>query len=179
MGPNSLILERVNLLPLNIPIDLDDGALTTDIWSMALYGRALLVVYFGDGEAGDDITVTLAQCTDKTNSLADNKALNCLKTGRIFTKMAADETALRALTAWTEETQADADEVYTDATSGEQCGIWAFEIRAEDLDREGGFDCMYATVDGDGGAAKLGAVFVLVGDPSYAADPAHMKDPLH
>ena len=176
--PNALILERAQIALLNLPIDLDDGALTTDIFSMKLYGSALLIVPFGDGTAGDDITVTLQQCTDVANSLADNKALNCLATGRIFTKMAADETALRALTGWTGETQATADEVYTDTDSGEQCGIWAFEIRADDLDADNGFECVYATVNGDGGAAKLGTVLVLLMDPVYPSTPTLMADPL-
>lgn len=175
---SSLLLEQNNIIPGNIPVDLNDGELTSDICSLSDYGRALVVLSFGVGTAGSDLTVTLQQCTDKTNSLADNKALDCLKTGRIFTKMAANETALRALTAWTEETQATADEVYTDATSGEQCGIWAFEIRAEDLDRENGFDCIYAVI-ADPGAAKLGSLSIILGDPAFAAGVTNMKDPLH
>lgn len=171
-------LERHNIVLANLPVDLDDGVLTTDIVSTKLYDKFQLVVPFGDGTAGDDITVTLQQCTDVSNSLSDNKALNCLETGRIFTKMAADETALRALTAWTEETQATADEVYTDTDSGEQCGIWVFEIFASDLDRDSGFDCWYATVDGDGGAAKLGCVMIVCLDPRYKGVPTAMPDPL-
>jgi len=173
-----LLLERLNIALLNLPVDLDDGALTTDIVCFKGYESGLLVVPFGDGTAGDDITVTLAQCTNVANSLADNKALNCLKTGRIFTKMAADETALRLVTAWTEEVQAVADEVWTDADSGEQCGIWAFEIKASDFDVTNNFDCMYATVDGDGGAAKLGTVLMIMGDPHYPSAPPLMLDML-
>jgi len=172
------LLERLNIVPLNIPVDLDDGELTTDIVSLKNYESMLLVVFFGDGTAGDDVTVTLAQCTDVANSESDNKVLNCLETGRIYTKMAADETALRLLTGWTAATQATADEAYTDTDSGEQCGIWAFEIKASDLDVTNNFDCVYATINGDGGAAKLGAVFAIMGDPKYPSDPTLMKDPL-
>ena len=172
------LLERLNIVPLNIPVDLDSGVLTTDIISMKGYESMLLVVFFADGTAGDDVTVTLAQCTDVANSLSDNTVINCLETGRIFTKLGADETALRALAAWTEETQATADEAWTDATTGEQCGMYALEIKASDFDVDGGFDCLYASVDGDGGAAKLGCVFAIMGDPKYPTDPTLMADPL-
>lgn len=171
-------LERIMPLPLNNPIDLDDGVLTTDIVSLKNYETMLLIIYFADGTAGDDVTVTLQQCTNVANSLSDNKALNCLKTGRIYSKLAADETALRALTGWTEEVQAVADEVWTDDETGEACGFYALEIKASDLDVANGFDCVYATVDGDGGAAKLGCVFAILMDPKYPSDPILMKDPL-
>jgi len=165
------LLERLQLVMGCEPQDLDTAGITGDYVSMKNYGRLLIVVQAGDGTAGSDLTVDLYQATSVAGAGA--KVLNCLETGRIYTKQAATFTLMQAVTAWTKETQATADEEWTDATSGEQVNLWAFEVRAADLDVSNGFDCVRADI-ADPGAAKIGALLYILGDPKYPAAPELM-----
>lgn len=169
-------LERMNIVLACEPDDLDDGAITGDYVSLENYERLLVVVGAADGTAGDDLTVNLYQATSAAGGSA--KVLNCLETGRIYTKMAADFTAMQLVTGWTKETQATADEEYTDTDSGEQSCLWCFEVRAADLDVANSFTHVRADLDGDGGAAKIGFMLYILLDPKYPAAPELMKDPL-
>jgi len=172
---NAKILERMNIVPAIIPIDLNGAGagLAGDWVSLRNYARCLVVVLAGDGTAGHDITITLAQATAVAGT--GTKALNCLETGRIYSKNHA--TAFTAITAWTKETQGTADEVWTDAGSGEKVVLMALEIRREDLDVANGFDCIMATLT-DPTAGKVGAMLYILTDPDYPAGPTLMKDPL-
>ena len=170
------VLETLNIADSSLPVDLNAVAVTGDIVSLKGYKRCLAVISFGDGTATTgDLTITVRQQQDVAGTGV--KDLDVLETGRIYTKMAADQTAVAALTGWTEETQATADAVYTDATSGEQAGIWAFEIKSTDLDTDNGFDCFSMNVAATS-TAKIASTFYILSEPRQADAPEDMTDPL-
>lgn len=168
---SSKLLERLQLVLAIEPKDLNGAGATGDYVCLSHYRRCLIVVLFGDGTAGNDIDALLYQATDKAGGSA--KVLNVLKTGRIYTKEAASFAALAAIGAWTKETQATPDEQWTPDDSGEQVGLWGFEIMASDLDVANGFDHIRCDIS-DPSAAKVVAVLYILGDPDYPAAPELM-----
>jgi len=172
---SSKILERIQIHPVMLPVDLNDGATTGDYVSLKNYERCLVVLVCGDGTAGSDVDVLLYQSTDVANSLTDAKVLDCLETGRIYTKEHA--TALTGVGTWTKETQATADEAWDPEDSGEQVLLWGFEVLASDLDVANGFDCIRADITAPG-AAKIGAALYILADPKYPAAPELMLSAL-
>lgn len=171
MNGNSLMLERMQIVAGQAagPADINGAAVTGDYVSMKNYRRCLVLVYAGDGTAGGDLDVKLYQATDVAGTGA--KVLNALETGRIFTKQHASSFA--TVEQWTEETQATADEQYTDAASGEKVNLWGLEVMASDLDADNNFDCIRADV-ADPSAAKVVALLYLLGDAKYASRPDQM-----
>ena len=171
MGDNSKLLERVQIVPAQAagPADINGAGVTGDYVSLKNYDRVLILIYAGDGSAGGDLTVDIYQATDVSGT--DAKVLNALETGRIYTKQNASSFA--AVGQWTKETQATADEEYTDATSGEQVNLWALEVMASDLDVDNGFDCFRADLADPGAAKVVGMLYVLYG-ASYPSAPEDM-----
>lgn len=175
MDHSKKALERMHIVLGAAPVDFNDGATTGDYVSLKHYKRCLVVIAYGDGTAGSDLAYDLYQATAVAGTGA--KVLNALSTGRIYTMDAATYAAYAALTVWTEDTQATADQQWADATNGEAVGICALEVRAEDLDIDGGFDCIRCDVS-DPGAAKIGVLLYILMDPDESAAPILMRDPL-
>jgi len=165
------LLERLQIQPVMAPVDLNDGATTGAYVSLKNYESCLCVLVCGDGTAGSDLSISMYQATAVAGTGA--KVLNCLETGRIYVKTAGTWALVAAIGQWTEETQATADETYTDTDSGEEVQIWAFEVKASDLDVTNGFDCIRMDI-ADPGAAKLGAALYILGDPVTEIDPPLM-----
>ena len=168
---NSKGLERMQLVMAFEPADLNAAAATGDYVCLAHYRRLLAVILAGDGTASKDIPVSFYQAT--SNAGAGAKVLNALETGRIYTKEAASFAALAGVDQWTKETQATADETWSPGDSGEQVLVWAFEIKASDLDVDNNFDHVRMDV-ADPGASKIVAGLYILGDPDYASAPELM-----
>jgi len=172
---NSKMLERLQIVPIMAPVDTNDGATTGDYVSLKGFKRCLVVVVYGDGTAASDLDLVLYQAT--TVAGAGAKVLNALQTGRIYRKGAADYATLAAAAStWEKITQATADEKYEPSDNGEEVGMIALEIMAEDLDCDGGFDCIRCDLT-DPGAAKIAAGLYILGDPVNAAAPELMLSP--
>jgi hypothetical protein len=153
------------------PVDLQDGANNGDWVSLKNCDRVIVVVHSAIGTAGDDPTLTLNQATD--NAGTSSKVLTKIDT--VYTKQAA--TSLLSTGAWTKETQTIAS-TYTEATSAEEEALWAVEIRAEDLDVDGGFDHLQAAVADVGSNAQLGAIYYILCGLKYPAAPESVISPL-
>lgn len=166
MNPNCNILEQCQIVSGFAPIALTT-ARTGDVVSMKGYRRCLVVFFKGIGTAGQDPTITLAQGTDV--AFGTNKALDFTT---IYKKQ--DPTTLADVGQWTKVTQA-AGNTYTDATSAEQEAIWAIDIKAEDLDIAGDYDCVRASIGDVGTASQIGAVLYLLYDPVQLAAPENMR----
>lgn len=162
---NSLIIERMQIVVGLIPKDLGSGANSSDVVSMKNFGRCGILFIKDVGKSGEDPTLTVLQATSVAPSGA--KALNFTK---VFTKQGA---LLSAIGAWTAVTQAAAN-TYTSATGGETENMWYVEILAEDLDVDGGFDCVQVTIADVGTAGAVGTLLFLLADPRYAGSPANM-----
>jgi hypothetical protein len=147
------ILERFQLLRGCDIADTNVGVTTCDKIDMSKLKRLLIVLNMGDGTAANDLDIYVYQSDDASGT--STAVLNCLQTGRIFTKYAADFTAEQALTAWTQVTQATADERYEPDDNGESTGLICLEVRPEDL--SDGYRYVYAYLT-QAGAAKYANV---------------------
>ena len=166
------ILEQLQITPIwpaVVVVDADDDTVATgDYVTLKDFESVVVLVAFGDGTAtSGDIDIELYQATDTSGTSA--KVLNALETGRIWSKVNA--TTVAAVAQWTKETQATADEIYDDETSGEKLGMIACEIRAADLDVAGGFNSIRADLDTIT-SAKLVCGLYILGNPKVqtAAD---------
>ncbi len=174
--PARKFLEKCIIRPAGECKDRNAAALTGDYIRLGgLAEGCAIVISFGDGSAAHDVIPALYQAKDAAGT--DAKVLNCLETGRIYTMQAADYATLAAETGFTKETQATADEQFTDADSGEQAGITVFEVFAEDLDGANGFTHIRCDI-ADPTAAKVIDVLYILHGLNYAAAPESQIDPL-
>jgi hypothetical protein len=143
-------------------VDLQTAANTGDYVSLKNWDGVCVVFCSSVGTAADDPTLTIVQATDVANSASDAKAVNFTV---IMRKQAA--TSLASTGTWTRTTQTAAN-TYTNATSAEQDLIWVVDIAADELDADGGFDCIMASVADVGGNAQLGYLFYILYGPRDA-----------
>jgi hypothetical protein len=156
------LLDRAQIVEGFAPVDLQAAANDGDWVSLKNYNHVTVIFHKKAGTAGDDPTLTLEQATAVAGTSA--KGLNFT---RIFTKQGA---ALNAVGTFTEVTQTAAS-TYTDATSAEVAAIWVVEIDAQDLDVNGGFDCVRARVADVGGNAQLGSLLYILTEARFGASP--------
>lgn len=155
---NQHFLEKNQVVAGFVPLALTT-ARSGDYVSMKGYGRLAILFFKAAGTAGDDPTITLQQAQDVSGTGV--KALNFT---RIDTKQGAD---LAAVGQFTTVTQSAAN-TYTDATSAEVQALWVLDVKAEDLDVDGGFDCVRATISDVGTNAQLGCMLYSLHEPRYA-----------
>lgn len=158
---NKHILEKLQIVSAIVPVNLATGANNGDYVSLKGYGRCAFVLFKGVGTAGEDPAITVQQATDVSGT--SSKALTFT---RIDSKVGGQTTASQ----FTTNTQA-ASETYTDAVSGEAEGLFVIDIKAEDLDIDGGFDCVRVNVADVGTTAQLGCGLYLLHEPRFATVP--------
>lgn len=141
-------VQHVNMVEGFPLVDLQTGANDGDYVSLKEYHNCAVVFRAAPGTAGDDPTLTLQQATDVSGGSV--KALNFTV---VHTKQAA--TDLSSTGTWTRVSQSSGN-TYTEATAAEQDLIWVVDFAAEELDVDGGFDCLRATVADVGSNAQLG-----------------------
>lgn len=160
----SLILERLQIAAGFVPVNMATADNPGDWVSLKNYGRLLVLLFAGAGDAGEPPTITLEQAKNVSGTGA--KALNFTT---IYSKGAAD---IQTVAQWTKVTQAAAN-TYAMAAGNTQ-KILAIEIAAEDLDVANGFDCVRASVGDVGSTSQIGCVLYLASDPKYGSAPAGM-----
>lgn len=155
MGLNNLLVEEAQIVVAIVPVDSQTAANNGDWVSLKNFERCTVVFVKAAGVAGDDPVITLRQARDVSGT--DAKALN-------FTRIDAKVGVQTGIGAFTTVTQAAAN-TYTDATSAEAQGLFVIEFKAEDLDVNGGFDCVQLQIPdtGTGGAQLITALYVLRG----------------
>ncbi|MFN4017613.1 MAG: hypothetical protein ACK4JB_19895 [Reyranella sp.] len=159
---NKHILEKTQIVAGIIPVDTQSGANNGDWVSLKGYGRCAVVFYKAAGVAGDDPVFTLRQAQDVSGTGA--KALD-------FTRIDTKVGAQTGIGQFTTNTQAAAN-TYTDAASAEAQAIMVVDIKAEDLDVDGGFDCVQLQIPDTGSAgAQLGCALYLLHEPRYGTIP--------
>lgn len=155
------------------PIDMQDATgehVTGDWVSLKNWDRVLCVLMGGVGTAGQDPVLTIDQAT--TNAGGSAKALTF---DTIYRKQAATDLLSTGIWALTTQTAAG---TYTNTDAAEQVKIHVVEIKATDLDVDGGFDHIRMTVPDVGAAAQLGAGLYILCGPRYANAPANVLSPL-
>jgi hypothetical protein len=163
------ILERIKPVMGTDVVDLDAGALTGRWISLAKYRRVLAMVIFGDGTAGNDVTLTLQEATSDAGAGAQNLAK--LQTGNIYGCTAATFAGMGKDEATRKITQGTASQTFTEANNGGLVGWYALELDESML--SSGFTHVNVSI-ADPGAAKLGVLMYFAADPSYAAAPESM-----
>jgi hypothetical protein len=154
------LADEMQLVAAIIPVNMATAGNAGDWVSLKHFRHVSVIVFKGIGAAGEDpvISILQAQAVAGTGS----KALN---TSRLSAKVGA--TALSAVGLFTEVTQA-AGATYTDLVGAENEALWVFDIDAEDLDVENGFDCLSVSIADVGATAQLGCALYLLSGPRYA-----------
>jgi hypothetical protein len=156
MSVNQHILEKLQIVPAIVPVNMATGPNNGDWVSLKYYGRCAVVFLAGAGTVGNDPILTLLQA--KTVSGGSSKALN-------FTRADYKEaTALTSSGQFTTATQAAAD-TFTIAGSAALQKLWVVDIKAEDLDIDGGFDCLQASIADVGTNSQIGSALYLLHEP--------------
>lgn len=155
---NQHILEKIQVVSAFVPLALTT-ARTGDYVSLKGYGRCAVVFFAAAGTAGDDPTITVTQA----QNVAGSGTVKALNFTRIDTKQGADLTAVGTFTTVTQA----AGNTYTDLTSAEVQKIWVIDIKAEDLDIDGGFDCLKVAISDVGTNAQLGCGLYLLHEPRH------------
>lgn len=153
-----------------LPLDLQT-ARTGDYVSLKNWGHLTVVLVKGVGTDGDDQTLTFNQATAVAGTGA--KGLNITE---YFEKEAL--TDLTGTGAWTRVTQTAASTVALGDPSAQSAAIYAFEIDADQLDVDGGFDCVSVDNDGQGSNAQLGTILYILSEPRYPSLPTRLPNPI-
>jgi hypothetical protein len=156
---NKHLLEKMQIVPAIMPVNLATAANNGDFVNMENYGRCAVVFLGAVGAASEDPTVTVLQAT------SDGGTTKALKFTRVDVKQGS---ALTGVGTFTTITQAAAN-TYTDDTSGEAQKLWVIDIAAEDLDIDNGYSFVQVTVAKTGTTAQVGTAIYILHDPKYAS----------
>lgn len=156
--------EHFNVCEAFLPINIATGANDGDWVSLKGYSECTILFFQGVGTAGEPATITLEQATAVAGTGA--KALAAITT--VYQKQAV--TNLQATGTWTKVTQAAAATYALGvAANGDKAALVAITIHAEDLDSDGGFDCLRARVADVGTGPTIAACVYILGGPRYTA----------
>ncbi len=159
---NHLFVEGCQIVPAIMPVNLASGAQTGDWVSLKNYGRCTIVVLIGVGAAGQDPVLTLQQ----GKSVSENSPV-ALNFTRIDVKQAS---ALTAVGEFTKIAQA-AGNTYGPSDGGENQKLWVIDIKAEDLDIDGGYDCVRASLSDPGTNSQIGTALYILSEARHQQDP--------
>lgn len=148
-------LENATIVSGITPVNLAGAANTGDFVNLSQYGRCVIVAQKGIGTAGEDPVLTLEQATDAAGTGV--KALN-------FTEIWSKVGTQTGIAAFTKTAQAAAN-TFVDAASAEAEAVFVLEVRAEQLDVNGGFTHLRLSIPDVGVAAQIGGVLYLLLDP--------------
>lgn len=152
------ILEKVDIMSAIVPLSLGT-ARAGDVVSLKNWGRCAIVFFKDVGVNGEDVTLTVEQCTSV--AISNAKALTFT---RIDTKQGA---ALTSVGTWTQVAQAAAN-TYTNTDLGGNQAILVIDVKAEDLDADNGFDCIRVSSSDAGTTVWLGCALYILHEPRYA-----------
>lgn len=147
----------IGFVPVNLATAANDG----DYISLKNYKHVAVIFIKAAGASGEDPTLTIQQATAVAGTGA--KALNFTT---IYVKQGSD---LQAIGTFTKTTQTAAN-TYTEATAGEEQAIWVVEFDADELDVDGGFDCINASIADVGDTSQIGTIIYLLSEPRFATE---------
>ena len=156
----TFLAERGQTVSGFVPVNLATAANPGAYVSMKAYHHLTIIFIKGASAAsGEDPTNTLTQATNV--AAAGAKALTFTD---IWVKQGADLAAIGNFTRVTQTAAA----TYTSLTASETQAIWQIEIDGEDLDRDGGFDCVAAAIDDIGSTSQIGCLIYILTDTRYS-----------
>jgi hypothetical protein len=168
---NTSLLESIQIVTAFAPSDINTDA-TGDWVSLKNYDGCLVCFHKAAGTAGDDPSILMEQATDVAGT--GNKALNF---ARIYAKVGATAlTGVGTFTKYTFTATNDLDLVTvggTDIAADTGEALIVVNIRASDLDVDGGFDCIRFSIEGDdiGNSTYAAGWYILYGASYPSASP--------
>ncbi|MBA2628004.1 MAG: hypothetical protein H0U85_08325 [Gemmatimonadales bacterium] len=163
-----LFVEQHQIVPIIMPVNLATGANDGDYVSLKGWTRVTFVILAAIGAAAEDIIATVRQAT----SVAGANAKDLVAITRADVKQGADLTTVGA---YTKVAQALAA-TYTSDTGGETQNLHVLEVESQDLDVNGGFDCVTLNIADTGATAKLGCVIAILSEPRGSANVSAIVD---
>jgi len=158
MNPNLDFAEQVHVVSGFLPCDMNSANGVGDFVSLTNYEKLTVIFFKNAGTVADDPTVTFTQ--GKTAVGGTPIALSTID--RVYYKQ---NTVLTAEGTFTLGTQTAASTYVGDATSGEEAGIYIFDIYASDLDDE--YMSVRASVADVGSTAQIGCILYFLWPPRY------------
>ena len=156
------LIDHTQIVSGFVPVNTQSGANVGDVVSLKNYNHLTVILFKAAGTANDDPVLTFEQATDIAFGTSKNLAT--------ITEYWAKQGTLTAVGAFTRVTQSASQTATLDGTSAESQGIYVFEIDGSDLDVDGGYDCVRATVADTGSAGtQLGCMLYILSEPRYAA----------
>lgn len=157
------LAERMQIVEGFPPVDQNTATNPGDWVSLKNYGQIHIVHVGAPGSATASMTIRVEQATDVAGAgvkalpfttIHKKQAPTNLATIPLFTKIA--QTATHTY-------------VINTTTEGNLAVLTVITVAAEELDAEGGFDCIRAQVDKvTGTSAKLGTLLYFLESPRYA-----------
>jgi hypothetical protein len=169
---NKLFVEGHQVVAGFVPVAMNSGAPSIDWVSMKNYGRCTVIFFKAIGTAGDDPTVSFKQATSVAPS--NSKAL---AVSRVDKKQGVSLTSTGQFTTSTAASPATNDTfnttlgTWSNSDLAEQQAVIVADIKAEDLDKANGFDCVSVTVADVGTNAQLGCLLFILTEPRYSTSP--------
>ena len=164
------IFDSVNFAEGFLPVNMATAANDGDWVSLKNYQAVGIILFSGPGASAEPATITLEQALDVSGGSA--KALTI---SRYHKKQAA--TNLQAVGTWTIVTQTAAATVALGSgADGDKAAIVGIWIKSEDLDADGGFDCVRARVADVGLTAQTGAILYALCNPRFKPVPTALTN---
>jgi hypothetical protein len=153
-----------------LPVNIGTGANDGDWVSLKNYAEVTVLFFQSPGSAAEPATITLEQASAVAGTGA--KALNFTT---IYKKQAA--TNLQGTGQFTKVTQTAANTyALGSGADGDKAALVLITIKAEDLDVEGGFDCVRARVADVGIGTPIGTALYILGGPRYTPPQSAIAD---
>lgn len=158
---NQHFLEKCQPFAGFVPVNLASATAAGVRFNMRDFGRCAVVFHKGAGNAAEDPTITLLQ--HDAASGGNSKALN-------FTRVDKKVGTLTSVGTFTKVTQAAAN-TYVDSASGDVGMILVIDISVNDLDIDGGFAWISASIGDVGSVSQLGALIYFGHDWRLGTGP--------
>ncbi len=155
-----LLAEELQVAAAFVPVSLAGGANDGDWVSLKNYRHVTILFYGAAGAATEPATITVEQA-----SAVDGTGAKALTFTTIYKKHDAN---LETVGQFTKVTQTAANTYPLGTTTGDKQAIILIDFNAEDLDVEGGFDCIRGRIADVGTTAQIGAMLYILSDPRYA-----------
>jgi hypothetical protein len=181
MSFNQHILEKGTFVSGIVPVALNTNpGSVSDYISMKGYARCTIIFFKNAGTAGDDPTITVSQA--KTVAGGSAKALGFTRVDK--KQVATNQLSTGTFTTSTSSSAASNDTfnttngTWTNSDLAEQTALVIIDISVDQMDIDGGFDCLTATVGDVGTNAQIGCLLYFLHEPRYsqATAPSAIAD---
>jgi len=159
------ICENGNIVSMLYPSDLQT-AVADDYISMENYNHLTIVFFKGVTTAADDPTLTLVQA----KTAAGGSVKDLLIVDKYYKKQGTLLSTNSDGGQFTLTTQTASNTIVGDADSAEEQALWVIEIEASELDCDGGFYFVQASIGDTGSNAHYGCILGILTEPRYGQE---------